>query len=542
MATVAFAAALTVVVPGASRADAATPAPKVAGELIVGFDDSASRAQQRSAVAEADARITQRLPGIDAAVIRADDPATAKSDLAGNRQVTFVEPNYLLRADKLPNDPFFNEQWGLRNTGQLGGNAGGDIAATTAWDVSTGGNTTVAVIDTGIDYSHPDLDANIWRNTSEPINGLDDDNDGFVDDVRGADFANGDSDPSDDAGHGTHVGGIIAAEGNNGTGVAGVNWNAKLMPLKFLDANGEGNTADAASAIDYAVSHGARVINASWGGPAFSQTLYEAVRRAAERDVIFVAAAGNEGHDADSAPDYPAAFDLPNVISVAASDRRDHLLPYSNYGRQTVDLAAPGDDIFSTVPTSIDSSGYANYSGTSMAAPSVAGTVALYLGRSPEAPGSQARNAVLQATDSVPSLAGKTATGGRLDAAKALGAHPQANPSVDRDAPSPFALRRPRNRYATPRRGVKFKWQRATDASQIQYYKLYVDGRKVKTVKDRDGKGGAVPITSVRMNVPAGKHRWFVKAWDYAGNVRRSRVARGKARSSRSLYIGKRYR
>ena len=237
---------------------------------------------------------------------------------------------------------------------------------------------TVAVVDTGIDTSHPDLDGNIWRNPNEQPNGFDDDGDGFIDDLHGADFVNRDSDASDDAGHGTHVGGIIGAEGNNGIGISGVNWNARLMPLKFLNSDGEGNTADAAMAIDYAVAHGARAINASWGGPAFSQTLYEAVRRAGQHNVLVVAAAGNEGNDSDVAPDYPAAFDLSNVISVAASDRYDNLLSYSNYGAKSVDLAAPGDDIYSTVPPATEPSGYANFSGTSMAAPAVTGAAALY--------------------------------------------------------------------------------------------------------------------------------------------------------------------
>jgi subtilisin family serine protease len=299
----------------------------------------------------------------------------------------------------------------MANTGQLGGTAGADISASGAWDVATGGDVTVAIIDTGIDADHPDLRANIWHNPNEVQNGLDDDGNAMIDDINGVDYANGDTDPSDDAGHGSHVAGIVGAEGDNGVGVAGVSWRVRLMALKFLDGNGEGNTADAANAIDYAVDHGARVVNASWGGPAFSQTLYEAVQRAADRGVVFVAAAGNEGNDSDASPDFPAAFDLPNVISVAASDRNDQLLPYSNYGHGSVDIAAPGDDIYSTVPPEVDPSGYANFSGTSMASPSVAGAAALYLSHAPGSSSDQVRAALLQSVDQLPSLAGKTATG-----------------------------------------------------------------------------------------------------------------------------------
>ena len=231
------------------------------------------------------------------------------------------------------------------------------------------------------------------------VNGADDDGDGFNDDVNGADFLNGDAEPNDDGGHGTHVAGIIGAQGNNSVGITGVNWEAQVMGLKFLDGNGEGNTADAANAIDFAVDHGARVINASWGGPSFSHALYSAIRRASEHGVLVVAAAGNDGVNADSSPDYPAAFDLPNVISVAATDRSDRLVDFSNYGAKSVDLAAPGDDVYSTVPSVSDPSGYAAFSGTSMAAPFVAGAAALYLSKYPQATVDQLRAALLGSVD-----------------------------------------------------------------------------------------------------------------------------------------------
>lgn len=537
-----FAVALTASVALLTRTGSASGAGNpqaVPRELVVGFDEHSSRAEQRAAVADAGGRISGRLSSRDGAIVSASDTSAVAERLSNSTEVKYVEPNYVVRASRVPNDDAFAEQWSLHNSGQAGGTVGADIGATSAWDVTTGAGTIVAVVDTGLDYNHPDLDGNVWHNPGESQNGADDDGNGIADDTHGLDFANGDSDPTDDAGHGTHVGGIIGAEGNNGFGTAGVDWNVQLMPLKFLDQNGEGNTADAADAIGYAVDHGARIINASWGGPAFSQALYEAVRQASDRGVLFVAASGNEGSNSDSAPDYPAAFDLPNVISVAATDRYDRLLPYSNYGQSTVDIAAPGDDIYSTVPNEVDPSGYASFSGTSMAAPAVTGTAALYLSRSPESSPDEVRSAILQSADPLSSLSGKVVTGGRLNAARAVGAHPSPAPQVDRTSPSAFRLLSPRNRYATTSRGVAFRWQRSTDASGIKAYKLYVDGRRVKTLTS--GKaGGSGPQTKARLKLRPGKHRWYVKAYDSAGNKRRSSVSTGAARSSRSLYIGKR--
>jgi subtilisin family serine protease len=317
------------------------------------------------------------------------------------------------------------------------------------------------------------------------------------------------------------------------------------MGLKFLDGNGEGNTADAANAIDFAVDHGARVINASWGGPSFSHALYSAIRRASEHGVLVVAAAGNDGGNADSTPDYPAAFDLPNVISVAATDRSDRLLDFSNYGAQSVDLAAPGDDVYSTVPAVSDPSGYAAFSGTSMAAPFVAGAAALYLSKFPQATADQVRAALLVTVDRLPTLAGRTVTGGRLNLANTLGATaPSTGPQRDTTPPSTFALIRPRNRLATRKRGLRFAWQRSRDSSGIRVYRLYVNGKRVRTVRDKDGPGGRDPKPRTRFRLRGGKHRWFVRAWDYAGNRRTSRAfKRSKgSRKSSVLYVAKRAR
>ena len=519
----------------------------VPGQLVVGFDPNASPKQQQKAVDKAGGTIADRIDSIGGAVVSVDPEAAdaVAQELSHQRAVEYVEPNYVMHATRLPNDRGFGEQWGLRNVGQYGGTPGADIHATDAWNATTGAGVIVAVVDTGVDYNHPDLAANMWTNPSDPPNGVDDDGNGFVDDVHGADFINGDSNPDDDAGHGTHVAGIIGAKGDNGLGVTGVNWDTKIMALKFLDANGAGNTADAANAIDYAVNHGARVINASWGGPAFSQALFEAVKRAGDKGVLFVAAAGNDGQNADVSPDYPAAFDLPNVISVAASDRNDKLPDFSNYGPHSVDLAAPGDDIYSTVPPLSDPSGYEAFSGTSMATPFVSGAAALYLSRAPQSTPDQVKAALLQNVDQSPAFAGKVVSGGRLDIAKALGTvAPPTKPEPDKIAPSPFALLRPHNRHLAKKHWLHFVWQRSHDPTGIKDYKLYMNGRPVKTVRDPDGKpGGRDPKPRARLRLSGGKHKWFVRAYDYAGNHRTSRTfRRGRYSKSSVLFVSRPHR
>jgi len=345
--------------------------------------------------------------------------STTLRRLRNNRDVEYAEPNYLLRAYALPNDPRFGAQWALHNTGQTGGVADADIDAPEAWDLRAGGDVIVAVVDSGVDYRHADLSANIWTNDAEvPGNGRDDDGNGYIDDVRGWDFANGDNDPMDDNDHGSHIAGTIAASGNNGAGVSGVNWSARIMALKFMDNTGAGSTADAIAAIDYAVANGARVINASWGGGRYSAAMFNALSAANDAGVLFVAAAGNDGSDNDRSPSYPADYDLPNVISVGATDDADTLAGFSNFGAASVDLGAPGVNILSTVRNDR----YASFSGTSMAAPHVSGVAALVLASDPGIGIPALRRALLDGTDPVADLAGRTVTGGRLNAFNALGA------------------------------------------------------------------------------------------------------------------------
>ena len=331
--------------------------------------------------------------------------------------VDYAEPNYRIRGLSIPNDPEFDELWGLRNLGSNGGTPDADIDAELAWDQTTGNrDVVVAVLDTGVDYLHPDLNGNIWANVDEVAgNGIDDDGNGFVDDIRGYDFYAGDADPMDGGSHGTHCAGTIGALGNNNYGVVGVSHFVSIMPVRFLGPKG-GTTSDAIAAIYYAVDNGADILSNSWGGGGYSKLLKRAIEYARDRDVLFVAAAGNDGVDNDSVPQYPASYDVDNVISVAASDRRDELPYWTNYGRQSVDLAAPGQAILSTIPN--ERFDYKN--GTSMATPHVAGAAALLRAYNPDLSALEIKSLLLSSVDSKAAFQGRTLSGGRLNIAAAF--------------------------------------------------------------------------------------------------------------------------
>jgi subtilisin family serine protease len=337
--------------------------------------------------------------------------------------IVSLEPDFALSRSLMPNDPSLSQLWGLHNTGQSGGVVDADIDAPEAWDVTTGSRSVViGVIDSGVDVSHPDLAANIWRNPGEiPGNGIDDDNNGFIDDVSGWDFVSNDNVPQDGDGHGTHVAGTIGGVGNDGRGVTGVNWQVSLLPLKFLSDSGSGSTAAAIAAINYATALRARGVNIvatnnSWGGGGFSSALQDAIRRHGEAGILFVAAAGNESSNNDTVAAYPANYALPNVISVAALDRSDQLASFSNYGATKVHIGAPGVAIYSTTP----GNRYASYNGTSMAAPHVAGVAGLLAAANPQATMAEMRAAILDSAVPIPALSGSATTGGRLNAAAAL--------------------------------------------------------------------------------------------------------------------------
>ncbi|MEJ2703019.1 MAG: S8 family serine peptidase, partial [Sedimentisphaerales bacterium] len=371
--------------------------------------------------------------------------AFIKFNLSTN--VEYAEPNYKYKLFRTPNDPRFAEQWALNNTGQMGGTDNADIDAPEAWDINTGNpDIIVAVTDTGIDYKHPDLAANMWVNPGEiPDNGVDDDGNGYIDDVYGYDFAgavntdpsDGDSNPDDFYFHGTHAAGIIGAVGNNSTGVSGVCWNVKLMALKvFADdlyTDAEVFASDAVAAIEYAVDNGAKIISASWGGDFYSQTLYDTIREAGDKGVLFIAAAGNDyGNDNDAIPVYPASFDLENIISVMATDQNDVESDFSNYGATSVDVAAPGTHVLSTTPSVQQfpmivfqvATNYDFLDGTSMSAPMVAGECAMIWSQYPALPASLVKGVVLKTVDPVLDSS-RCLSGGRVNLNRALTVIPE---------------------------------------------------------------------------------------------------------------------
>lgn len=320
-------------------------------------------------------------------------------------------------------DEMFASQWGLFNDGGKGGRAGADISAMRAWAVTKGSDqVVVAVIDSGVDYAHPDLVNNIWSRP-EIIKAYADDNLGSIDDRHGINLVDHNGDPMDGNGHGTHCAGIIGAEGGNGIGIAGVNWNVKIMPLRFMDGDGAGTTKDAIEAINYVIDRrragvNVRIISASWGSNTKSRALEDIIRKAYDEGILVVAAAGNDHSDNDQKPHYPSSYALGNVVSVAAIDRRDHLTAFSNFGVKSVHVAAPGEEILSTW---LDH-GFAEKKGTSMATPFVAGVAALILARNPKMSVDDLRARILQSVDPVDALRGRVSTGGRINAAKAVGA------------------------------------------------------------------------------------------------------------------------
>jgi subtilisin family serine protease len=338
---------------GITATDASTDRPYRQGELLVQY--KTGRPGMRRAALESSARAirSQAIGSSRVHRVVLESGASLDQALAVYRKdpdVEFAEPNYLVRPQVSPGDFYYQRQWGLHNSGQkvngISGKAGADLDAPAAWDISTGSETIlVAVIDTGCDLNHPDLAANIWTNPGEiPGNGIDDDGNHYIDDIHGWDFSDQDNDPQDASGHGTHVAGIIGAEGDNENGVAGMAWRVQIMPLRFMNAFEEGTISDAIQAIDYALAMGARIINCSWGGSGYSRALQNVISNA---DALFICAAGNNAQDTDDHPFYPAALGEDNIISVAASDAADQLAGFSNFGPGTVDVAAPGCGIFS---------------------------------------------------------------------------------------------------------------------------------------------------------------------------------------------------
>ena len=395
----------------------------VPDELLIKFRSGISKARIRRMMNAVGAKIIRRykLAPIHHINLPQGTAQQAKNWLSGRRLVEYVEFNHLRYIDAVPNDPQAPSMWGLNNVGQTGGTVDADIDAPEAWDITTGDSSLViAVIDSGTDLTHEDLSPNLWTNPGEiPGNGIDDDGNGYVDDVFGWDFSRNDNDPSDDeaacGGHGSHTAGTIGAAGNNGIGITGINWNIKIMSLKA--ARGQlgifCSLADAniLQAIEYAADNGAMLSNNSYGGSARNQAIEDAIR-ASRR--LFVAAAGNESNNNDNNPSYPASYQLDNIISVAATDHNDNMAGFSNFGVTSVDLGAPGVNILSTVP---GNNYNGSFSGTSMASPHVAGVAGLLLANDPTLTPNELKWRLLQSTDDIGI---PTVTAGRLNAHAAL--------------------------------------------------------------------------------------------------------------------------
>ncbi|MFN7729753.1 MAG: S8 family serine peptidase [Bdellovibrio sp.] len=404
----------------------------VPGEFVVKLrgDVSVQKFSAQSLSQKLGALVKSSIPGQNIVVVKRpviENSAYSVNTLSLNPLVEIAEPNYIYRINRTPNDPLLGNLWGLRNVGQAdsenhSGLKGLDVDAEKAWDISTGSSSVViAVIDTGVDYNHPDLKDNVWVNEVE-LNGLagvDDDNNGYVDDVHGMNFteaskpvANG----LDDHGHGSHCSGVIGARGDDGRGIVGLNWNVRIMPIKFLGADGGGSLEGAILAIDYATKMGAKILSNSWGGGGFSQTLKEAIERSNAAGTLFVAAAGNDGSNNDSSPTYPANYEVPNILTVAAIDNRGNLASFSNYGKKTVHVGAPGVNVYSAVV----GGGYDSWSGTSMATPHVSGIAGLLAASEPSLTGVEMKERIMSTARRIPALVGKTKTGGLSSAYNAL--------------------------------------------------------------------------------------------------------------------------
>ncbi|MGD9695536.1 MAG: S8 family serine peptidase [Thermoleophilia bacterium] len=442
-ATALLALALTCAHAAAARALNAPD--RVAGRLVVRFDPGVGAAERLAILGRGGADAVGTLPLPNAREARTEPGESVDAVVARLRadpRVRWAEPVFRVRAAVIPDDPLIPSQWGLINAGTaVQGNPAtpdADIDADEAWDRTMGDpRVTVAVVDTGVAFDHPDVAPNLPPNPGESgagreANGADDDGDGLVDDVRGWDFVDGDADPSEDpAGeaHGSHVAGTVAAASGNGRGGAGVAPRTSLLAVRALDADGEATTATIAAAFAYAGARGARVVNASLGGPARSQAIADAIAEAPQ--TLFVVAAGNDGADLDGPPDFdrdgvrldqgfPCELPAPNLVCVAATTPSDALASFSDTGATSVDLAAPGTEILSTR----GSSDYAYMSGTSMATPHVSGAAALILAEDRLRSTSQVRGALLAGIDPLPALAGRVATGGRLNARRGLDAVP----------------------------------------------------------------------------------------------------------------------
>jgi hypothetical protein len=412
----------------------------VPGEVIVQYRGGAPKAQRARALERAGGVTIRRLRpaaegrgGLELARVASGRPAPeAARLLQSDPAVEYAEPNWIYMEDAASNDPRYTDGtlWGLCGDASSPANAYGSQAAE-VWAGGNVGSTSVhlGLMDRGIDFYHPDIGANVWTNPYDPADGRDNDGNGYVDDIHGWDFANDDNsiydgmDSSDTCteSHGTHVAGTMGAVGGNGRGVVGVNWRVNIISAKFM-GDTQGTTANAVRALDYLIDlkrrHGLNIpaVNNSWGGVSYSQALSDAIGRARAVGMLFVASAGNSSDDNDSTQRYPSSYPHDNVVAVSATNRSGGLADFSNYGEMSVDIGAPGDGVYSTLPRNT----YGSMSGTSMAAPHVTGGIGLYAAGNPGASMAQIKSAILSTVVPTSGLAGKVSTGGRMNLSKAL--------------------------------------------------------------------------------------------------------------------------
>lgn len=492
-----------------------------AGQVLVKLRP---HAQPGPVAQEADAHRAEPVGGAGARLLhsRTHDAATLIAKLARHPDVEYVEPNFVVQTGQsVPGDPDFGSLWGLRNTGQtIGGIAGipgADIGASLAWSVSTGARANVvAVVDTGVDYAHPDLSWNVWSAPAPFTVTIGGQAITCSAGTHGFNAITKTCDPRDDNNHGTHVSGTIGAIGNNSLGVVGVNWAASIMGLKFLDATGNGYVSDAINAIEFAVQVKARlgvganvrVLSNSWTADGFSQALLDQINRANANDMLFVASAGNAALNNDTSPTYPASYTAPNVVSVAATDNRDYLAAFSNYGRNSVHLGAPGVNVLST----LRGGGYGYGSGTSMAVPHVSGAAALTLSVC-NLTTAGLKSALLDNVDVV--LLGWTITGGRLSAERVLNAC---------TAPSPPAA--PGGLIATPAASTRIDLAWSDNSSNEDGFTIERCPGSGCTAFSQITTVGTGVTSYTNTGLTAGTtYRYRVRAYNAAGNSGYSNTA-----------------
>jgi subtilisin family serine protease len=474
---------------------ASVPSTYAPGELLVRFAGSTTTTARADVLGDLDATVVERLPLSGLVRVRLES-GTSVEDAAEAFErrdgVRYAQPNHRYQLALTPNDPDFSLLWGMAK-----------IDAPGAWDTRTDSSAvTVAVVDSGIDYTHPELQANIWQN-DDPVDGVDNDANGRVDDLRGWDFGSGDNNPLDPDGHGTHVAGTVGARGNNAAGVTGVNWQVKLMPLKVSDEF-EGIWESAIiQAFQYACANGAKVVNGSFGGyGTFPQGMFDAIN--ACPGALFVFAAGNENNNNDVSPAWPCSLGSANIVCVAATTAADDRASFSNFGLNNVDIAAPGMSILSTVP----GNGYASWDGTSMAAPHVAGAAALVFAEHPGLTSTELRRSLLLSADPKPQLTGLVAAGARLNVRRAL-IQEVTLPTVSAQSTSSTL-----NSWSNVNSATA-TWT-ATDASGIDGYSYAwspdaaFSPDEIKDVEEN--------VATASTTLPDGQHWFHIRARDGVGN------------------------